>query len=103
MTNWGLRLTAFALFSPALASAQAPSPSEALALEQQGNLEEAARVWQAVTERNPHNAGAFANLGVVLPKDKKHQEAASAYHTAPALNSKLPGIQLNLALPDLSH
>src|SRR6266478_1553555 len=68
MANWGLRLAAFALFLPAaLASAQAPSPTEALALEQQGNLEEAARVWQSITERNPRDAGDFAPLWIAKP------------------------------------
>src|ERR1700687_612250 len=100
MTNLGLRLAAFALFLPALAIAQAPSPVEALALEQQGNLEEAARVWQSVTERNPRDMGAFASLGVVLAKQQKYAEAAVVYKRALALNHKLPGIQLNLGLAE---
>src|SRR6266550_2720236 len=86
MTDWRRRLLALALFWPANAGAQAPSPSEALTLEQKGDLEHAARVWQAVTEQNPRDAGAFASLGVILSKEQKYPEAASAYKKALALN-----------------
>ena len=57
MTDWRRRLLAIALCWPANAGAQASSPSEALTLEQKGDLEHAARVWQALTEQNPRDAG----------------------------------------------
>src|SRR5260370_34032791 len=100
MRSCRLRLLAIALCLPLYARAQAPSPSEALALEQQGNLEPAARDWQAVTERNPPGPGAFAGRGVALAKEQKYQQAASAYRKALALNPKLPGIHLNLGLAE---
>src|SRR5207302_2811483 len=74
------------------ALAQAPTPADAIALEQQGKLREAAQAWRAATERNPNDAGAFASLGVVLSKEQKYAEAAAAYRTALALNPKLPGV-----------
>ena len=86
-----------------LLSAQASTPSDALALEQQGRLAEAARVWRAVILKNPHDAAAFASLGVVLSKQQQYQEAASAYARALALNSKLPGVQLNLGLAEFKQ
>jgi len=103
MNDWRRQLLAIALFWPANAGAQAPSPSEALTLEQKGDLEHAARVWQAVTEQNPRDAGAFASLGVVLSKEQKYPEAASAYKKALALNPKLPGVQLNLGLAEFKQ
>src|SRR5256885_17066478 len=101
MTDWKRRLLAIALFWRANAGAQAPSPSEALILEQKGDLEHAARVWQAVTEQNPRDAGAFASLGVIFSKQQKYPEAASAYKKALALDPKLPGVQLNLGFAEV--
>src|SRR5947207_15749943 len=100
MTKWRRFLLAIALLLPTSATAQKPSPSDALALEQQGKLEEAAGAWRSVTQRNPKDAAAFGSLGVVLSKQQKYQEAASAYKKALALNPKLPGIQLNLGLAE---
>src|SRR5438105_11168681 len=82
---------------------QSAKPAEAIALEQQGKLEEAAAVWRAVTAQNPRDAGAFASLGVVLSKEQKYPEAASAYKKALALNPRLPGIQLNLGLAEFKQ
>src|SRR5712691_8342588 len=85
MTDWKKGLLAIALFLPVGVIAQAPTPSKALTLEQQGNFEQAAQVWQAVIARNPRDAGAFASLGVVLAKLQKYPEAASNYRKALAL------------------
>src|SRR5229473_1926519 len=63
MKNWKLQLGIVVFFLPSFASAQAPTPADALALEQQGKLAEAAQVWQAVTRHDPHDAAAFASLG----------------------------------------
>ena len=103
MKNWKLQLAAVALVLSGSARGQAPSPAQAIALEQQGKLAEAAQVWRAVTERNPKDAAAFASLGVVLSKEQKYPEAASAYKKAIALNSKLPGVQLNLGLAEFKQ
>jgi hypothetical protein len=65
------------LLLPIFTKGQA-SPSEAVALQQQGKLEEAAQAWVAVTRDDPHDAGAFASLGVVLSKQQKYSEAAIA-------------------------
>jgi tetratricopeptide (TPR) repeat protein len=103
MKNWKLPLAVFALGLPGFARAQASSPAQAIALEQQGKLAEAAQVWRAVTQRNPKDAAAFASLGVVLSKEQKYDEAVSAYKRALTLNSKLPGVQLNLGLAEFKQ
>jgi Flp pilus assembly protein TadD len=82
MKNWMLERTVVVLllsilFLPVCASAQASTPADAIALEQQGKLAEAAQVWQAVVQKNPNDAAAFASLGVILSKEQKYQEAAS--------------------------
>ena len=82
---------------------QSAKPAEAIALEQQGKLEEAAAVWRAVTAQNPRDAGAFASLGVVLSKEQKYPEAAAAYKKALALDRNLPGVQLNLGLAEFKQ
>src|SRR5437762_5666941 len=46
---------------------------------------------------------AFASLGVILSKEQKYPEAASAYKKALALNPKLPGVQLNLGLAEFKQ
>lgn len=82
---------------------QASTPAEAIALEQQGKLAEAAQAWRAVTNRNPKDAAAFASLGAVLSKEQKYKEAAYAYRRAIALNPTLSGIQLNLGLAEFKQ
>src|ERR1035437_4206871 len=107
MKNWKGELVLRALLSPAifsiLATAQVPTPADAIALEQQGKLSEAAQAWQAVTERSPHDAAAFASLGVVLSKEQRYSEATSAYRQALKLNPKLPGVELNLGLAEFKQ
>jgi len=83
-------VTALLFTVPAIA--QAPTPADAIALEQQGKLSEAAQAWKAVTERDPGDAAAFASLGVVLSKEQKYPEAAAAYRKALSLDPKLPGV-----------
>lgn len=105
MTVWRITLSTFfcALLSHFSLCAQAPTPSLALALEQQGNWEQAAQVWRAVAKQNPGDAGAFASLGVDLARQQKYPDAASAYRKALALNPALPGIQLNLGLAEFKQ
>ena len=85
------------------ALAQGEIPDQAIALERQGKLREAAQAWRAATERNPNDAGAFASLGVVLSKEQKYSEAAAAYRKALALDAKLPGVELNLGLAEFKQ
>ena len=97
-----LKAVVLTLFLPLLAAAQTANPADAIALEQQGKLAEAAKVWRAVIVHNPKDAAALASLGVVLSKEEKYAEAASAYRKALALNPKLK-IQLNLGLAEFKQ
>src|SRR5437868_13440434 len=101
MRNWKLSLAILALFLPTLAAAQ--TPSDAMALEQQGRLAEASNAWRAVTVKNPRDAAAFASLGTVLSRQDKYGEAAVAYRKALTLTPKLTGIQLNLGLAEFKQ
>src|SRR5882762_1192818 len=88
--GWILRLAAVVLIFPSQGNAQSATPAEALVLEQQEKLEEAATAWRSITDRNPNDAAAFASLGVLLAKQQKYAEAAAAYKKALSLNPKLP-------------
>src|ERR1700733_6550152 len=88
---------------PSRAKAQTPDPESAVALERQGKLSDAERVWRAIVQQNPSDAAAFASLGVVLSKERKYDEAAAAYEKAIALNPALPGVQLNLGLAEFKQ
>jgi tetratricopeptide (TPR) repeat protein len=103
LETWLCKVVAVVLLWPISASAQASSAADALALEQQGKLDEAAQVWQAVLQKNPDDAGAFASLGVIFSKEHKYQEAASAYRKAITLDPTLPGMQLNLGLAEFKQ
>src|SRR5271156_910293 len=71
-TNLRRAIVLFALFSCAPAGAQTPSPSAALALEQQGKLTEAEKSWRSIVQQNPQDAAAQASLGVVLSRQGKY-------------------------------
>ena len=96
-------LVAMAWLATFFAQAQAPSPADAMALEQQGKLPEAALAWKAITAHDPGDARAFASLGVVLARQEKYAEAAAAYRKALALDPKLAGIELNLGLAEFKR
>lgn len=101
--NWAFLAVAALILLPIAALAQGATPAQAVALEQQGKLAQAAEAWRAVTMANPRDGAAFASLGVVLAKEQKYPEAAAAYRRALALNSKLPGLQLNLGLAEFKQ
>jgi tetratricopeptide (TPR) repeat protein len=103
MNTWKLGCVAFVLFSTVPVNAQTPTPSDALALEQQGKLTEAEEAWRLVAQQNPQDAAAFASLGLVLSKQGKYEQAVPAYRKAIALNPKLPGVQLNWGLAEFKQ
>lgn len=109
MNTRTLGCVASLLFSAVLATAQTTqrlptaTPSEALALEQQGKLAEAEKTWRQITQANPHDAAAFASLGLVLSKQGKYEQAVSAYREAIAVDPKLPGLHLNWGLAEFKQ
>lgn len=103
MTRSPLELVALALLLSASTLAQAPSPSQAIALEHQENWEQAALVWQAIIKQSPRDAGALASLGIDFARLQKYPDAAAAYRRALEINPNLPGIQLNLGLAEFKQ
>jgi tetratricopeptide (TPR) repeat protein len=87
-----------AVLPAAYPQCSSPSPEQAIALEQQGQLKEAEEIWNCVTRENSTNARAWARLGLVRALQGKYSDAVPAYRRALALDSKLPGVQLDLGL-----
>jgi tetratricopeptide (TPR) repeat protein len=90
------------LFLAAAATAQTPL-SPGFPGQEQQNLADAERNWRQVTQANPHDAGAFASLGLVLSRQAKYDQAIAAYKKAIALDPKLPGVQLNWGLAEFKQ
>lgn len=103
MKRGGLIAAVVLLLWFAPGGALASTPAEAIALEQQGRLSEAAEAWRSVIAKNPRDAGAHASLGVVLSRQNKYAEASVAYRKAIALDPALPGIQLNWGLAEFKQ
>ena len=71
---------------------------QAVTLEQQGNIPEAEAVWQNYIVTNPTDSEAFAHLGFLEAHEEHYKEAVPYYRKALALNSKIPGLRLDLGL-----
>jgi tetratricopeptide (TPR) repeat protein len=67
-------------------------------LQQQGMVAEAEAAWRSVLEKNPADAEAYANLGVLEARQEHYRNAIENYRKALALNSALPGVRLDLGL-----
>lgn len=85
-------------FGAYVLSAQDGSIQHALTLEQQGQNTEAEQAWQSIARSNPHNAEAFAHLGLVEARQGRYSDAIANYRRALAINPALPGLQMNLGL-----
>ncbi len=92
----------FAIVITLLPAPQAADPAtqfrEAVALQQQGQYNEAAAAYRALLKRNPAYVEAQANLGVVLARLGKYDEAVIAYERALKLAPQLIQIELNLGI-----
>jgi tetratricopeptide (TPR) repeat protein len=80
-------------------SAKADSErQQAVTLEQQGNIPEAEAVWRRYVVSNPTDSEAFAHLGFLEAHEEHYSEAVPYYRKALTLNSKIPGLRLDLGL-----
>lgn len=70
----------------------------AVALQQQGNFDEAAAAYRALLKNNPDYVEALANFGTVLSRLGQYQEAIAAYEKALKLNPQLTPLLLNLGI-----
>ena len=98
------RLPWFALvlfFCTLIADARAQDRSsvqQAQSLSAQGRLAEAERSWQTITTLDPHNAQAWAQLGLVEAREANYPAAVEAYQRALNLSPGIPDLQLDLGL-----
>ena len=70
----------------------------AIALEQQGLNAEAEQIWDGIAKADPHDAEALAHLGLLEARQEHFEAAIDYYRRAMAINSDLPGLQMNLGL-----
>ena len=71
---------------------------KARALEQAGDLTGAETAYRALLKQNPGSAEALGNLGVVLARQARYDDAAEAYRRALRLRPALAPLHLNLGL-----
>jgi tetratricopeptide (TPR) repeat protein len=83
---------------PGQAAAASSRRDAAFALEQQGKSVEAEAAWRKIVENHPNDAEAYAHLGFLESRQQHYNRAISFYRKASALNSSMPGLQLNLGL-----
>ena len=70
----------------------------AMALEQQGQNAEAEQIWEGIAKGDPGDAEAFAHLGLLEARQEHYDAAIDYYRQAMAINSGIPGLQMNLGL-----
>jgi tetratricopeptide (TPR) repeat protein len=63
-----------------------------------GNWQQAEQTWRAVLKLSNNDARAWTNLGVVLNRQEKTDEALEAWKQAIALDPKLAGAHFNIGL-----
>jgi tetratricopeptide (TPR) repeat protein len=88
----------FALAGGQAAATLAGQRQAAFQLEQQGQNAEAEAAWRAILKAHPSDAESLAQLGLLEARQQRYKEAIPHYRKALALNPKLPGLRLDLAL-----
>jgi len=83
---------------PGQTAAASGRRDSAFALERQGRNTEAEAAWRQILENHPNDAEAYAHLGFLESRQQHYSKAVSFYQKASALNSSMPGLQLNLGL-----
>jgi len=70
----------------------------ALTLEQQGGNDKAEAAWRTYLTMHPSSSEAYAHLGLLEARQERYKEAVPLYRKALALDSRVPGLRLNLGL-----
>lgn len=70
----------------------------ALALEQQNKVAEAEAAWRAYSKAHPSSPEPYAHLGLLEARQQRYEEAILLYRKALGIDSKIPGLRLNLGL-----
>ena len=95
-------MVAVALIAAPLLIAQQDNRAQmrlkAMALEQKGQNAEAEEIWGAIAKADARNAEALAHLGLLEARQEHYETAIDYYRRALAINSDLPGLQMNLGL-----
>ena len=105
------RTSGFVLFTLVLLALSVHAQTDAIKLEQvrahyekaqkfeqQAEWANAEEAWRAALELSPEDARAWTNLGVVLNRQQKEEEALSAWNHAITLDPKLAGPYFNIGL-----
>ena len=71
---------------------------DALALESQGQNAEAEQIWQQIAKNDPHNAEAFAHMGLLEARQEHYDLAVTYYRQALAIDPSFPSLEMNLGL-----
>ncbi|MGC1386531.1 MAG: sulfotransferase [Steroidobacteraceae bacterium] len=69
-----------------------------MVLQGQGRLDDAIRVFNSLTLRNPNDAGHWLNFGGALRSAKRYQESLAAYDRAAALDPPTAALLYNMGL-----
>ena len=88
-----LALVAATLAGTRPAGAQEPSFDSAAALQKSGKFDAAAAEYRRFLEVYPANVEARSNLGVVLMRLGRYEEAIAAYQSALSIDSWNPTVQ----------
>lgn len=67
-------------------------------LQQEGRLADAENAWHAVLQKNPADAEAYANLGVLEAHQQHYKDAVVYYRKALTIKPAMPGVRMDLGL-----
>ena len=88
------------ILAPALSAQEGPASdrAKAMALEKEGRNAEAEQIWEGIAKADPRNAEVLAHLGLLEGRQEHYDVAIDYLRRAEAINSDLPGLQMNLGL-----
>ena len=72
--------------------------TEAVALQRQGRLEEAAALFARMLELQPRSAEVLHQLGAIAGQSRRYEQALAYFDRAIALTPRLPALHLDRAL-----
>jgi tetratricopeptide (TPR) repeat protein len=90
-------------FAPALGYSQNDIARQAETLMQAGRFHEAEDLWRKLTESEPRNASAHANLGLALARQEQLAAAAVEYRKALAIQPNQPTLSFDLGLAEFKQ